>query len=164
MSKDFRLQREQVIDDELKLFSYEPVVLSSFFLIGTATFRPSLSPSPQRDYIRSGYSSGTSPERDRLSMPRHFSPSTTTYRSTSQLQDFGHYLDRSSKSPSPSPTRKSSVTFASISPATKMPPVYEEIDEQHRHRSSVTFSPSRSPARSSVSAERKIVEMQIPVR
>ncbi|CAF1337506.1 unnamed protein product, partial [Adineta steineri] len=126
----------------------------------SATFRPSSSPSPQREYIRSGYSSGTSPERERLSMPRHFSPSTT-YKSSNQLQDFGHYIDRSSKSPSPSPTRKTNMTFANITPTTKMPPVYEEQDEHHRHRSSVTFSPSRSPARQSV--ERKIVEMQIPM-
>ena len=116
-------------------------------ILGTATFRPSLSPSPQRDYTRSGYSSGTSPERDRLSMPRHFSPSTTTYRSSNQLQDFGHYIDRSSTSPSPSPTRKSSMTFANINPSPKMPPVYEEQDDHQRHRSTVTFSPSRSPAR-----------------
>ena len=115
----------------------------------TATFRPSTSPSPQRDYIRSGYSSGTSPERERLSMPRHFSPSTTTYRPSGQLQEFGHYIDRSSKSPSPSPTRKTSITFANINPSTKMPPVYEEQDDQRQHRTSVTFSPSRSPARQS---------------
>ena len=136
-------------------------------LLGTATFRPSASPSPQRDYIRSGYSSGTSPERERLSMPRHFSPSTTTYKPSNQLQDFGHYLDRSSKSPSPSPTRKTSITFANVNPAAKMPPVYEEQDEHQRHRSTVTFSPSRSPARqqrASTSAERKVVEMQIPMR
>jgi hypothetical protein len=80
-------------------------------------------------------------------MPRHFSPSTTTYKSSSQLQDFGHYIDRSSKSPSPSPTRKTSITFTNINPSAKMPPVYEEIDDHQRHRTSVTFSPSRSPAR-----------------
>jgi hypothetical protein len=50
-----------------------------------------------------------------------------------------------------------------------MAPVYEEQDGNQRHRSSVTFSPSRSPARQppprlSTSAERKIVEMQIPIR
>jgi hypothetical protein len=102
-------------------------------------------------------------------MPRHFSPSTTTYKTSNQLQDFGHYIDRSSKSPSPSPTRKTSMTFANINPSTKMAPVYEEQDGNQRHRSSVTFSPSRSPARQppprlSTSAERKIVEMQIPIR
>lgn len=100
-------------------------------------------------------------------MPRHFSPSTTTYKASNQLQDFGHYLDRSSKSPSPSPTRKTSITFANVNPAAKMPPVYEEQDEHQRHRSTVTFSPSRSPApqqRASTSAERKVVEMQIPMR
>jgi hypothetical protein len=84
----------------------------------TATFRPSSSPSPQREYIRSGYSSGTSPERERLSMPRHFSPSTTTYKPSGQLQEFGHYIDRGSKSPSPSPTRKTSITFTNINPST----------------------------------------------
>jgi hypothetical protein len=115
--------------------------------LGTATFRPSTSPSPQREYTRSGYSSGTSPERERLSMPRHFSPSTTTYKSSTQLQEFGHYIDRSSQSPSPSPTRKTSITFTNINPSAKMPPVYEEQDEHGRHRTSVTFSPSRSPAR-----------------
>ncbi|CAF3888048.1 unnamed protein product [Rotaria sp. Silwood2] len=134
----------------------------------TTTFRPSASPSPQREYIRSGYSSGTSPERERLSMPRHFSPSTTTYKSSNQLQDFGHYIDRSSQSPSPSPTRKTSITFTNVNPSAKMPPVYEEQDEHQRHRTSVTFSPSRSPARqppsrSSTSAERRVVEMQIPM-
>jgi len=116
-------------------------------ILGTATFRPSTSPSPQREYIRSGYSSGTSPERERLSMPRNFSPSTTTYKSSNQLQEFSHYIDRNSKSPSPSSTRKTSITFTNINPSTKMPPVYEEQDEYQRVRSSVTFSPSRSPAR-----------------
>lgn len=140
-----------------------------FFDLGTTTFRPSASPSPQREYVRSGYSSGTSPERERRSIPRHFSPSTTTYKSSNQLQEFSHYIDRSSKSPSPSPTRKTSMTFANINTSTKMPPVYEEQDEHQRHRSSVTFSPSQSPARQptsrlSTSAERRIVEMQIPMR
>jgi hypothetical protein len=79
-------------------------------------------------------------------MPRHFSPSTT-YKSANQLQDFGHYIDRNSKSPSPSSTRKTSITFTNINPSAKMPPVYEEQFDDHRHRSSVTFSPSRSPAR-----------------
>jgi hypothetical protein len=100
-------------------------------------------------------------------MPRHFSPSTTTYKSSNQLQDFGHYIDRSSHSPSPSPTRKTSITFTNVNPSNKMPPVYEEQDEHQRHRSSVTFSPSRSPARqqpSRSSAERRVVEMQIPMR
>ena len=96
-------------------------------------------------------------------MPRHFSPSTTTYVSSNRLEDFGHYLDRSSKSPSPSPTRKTSITFANVNPSSKMPPVYEEQDEHQRHRTSVTFSPSRSPAPRS-SMERKLVEMQIPMR
>ncbi|CAF0816611.1 unnamed protein product, partial [Rotaria sordida] len=132
---------------------------------GTTKFRPSASPSPQREYIRSGYSSGTSPERERISMPRHFSPSTT-YKSSSQLQEFSHYIDRSSQSPSPSPTRKTSITLTNVTPSAKMPPVYEEQDEHQRHRTSVTFSPSRSPARqpsTRTSAERKVVEMQIPM-
>jgi hypothetical protein len=102
-------------------------------------------------------------------MPRHFSPSTTTYKSSNQLQEFGHYIDRNSKSPSPSPTRKTSITFTNINPSTKMPPVYEEQDEHQRHRTTVTFSPSRSPARqppprSTISSERRTVEMQIPIR
>ncbi|CAF3702655.1 unnamed protein product, partial [Rotaria sordida] len=132
---------------------------------GTTKSRPSASPSPQREYIRSGYSSGTSPERERISMPRHFSPSTT-YKSSSQLQEFSHYIDRSSQSPSPSPTRKTSITLTNVTPSAKMPPVYEEQDEHQRHRTSVTFSPSRSPARqpsTRTSVERKVVEMQIPM-
>ena len=137
------------------------------FSLGTATFRPSSSPSPQREYIRSGYSSGTSPEKERLSVPRHFSPSTTTYKASNQLQEFSHIIDRSSKSPSPK--RKASVTYANINPTAKMPPVYEEQGEHQRHRSSVTFSPGRSPARqfplhSQASIERKISEMQILMR
>ena len=99
-------------------------------------------------------------------MPRHFSPSTT-YKSSSQLQEFSHYIDRGSQSPSPSPTRKTSITLTNVTPSAKMPPVYEEQDEFQRHRTSVTFSPSRSPARqppTRTSAERRVVEMQIPMR
>jgi hypothetical protein len=81
-------------------------------------------------------------------MPRHFSSSTTTYKAADQLQEFGHYIDHDSKSASSSSvTRKTSITLANINPTTKMLSVYEEHDEYHRHRSSVTFSPSRSPAR-----------------
>ncbi|CAF0822074.1 unnamed protein product, partial [Didymodactylos carnosus] len=134
----------------------------------SVTFRPSSSPSPSRDY--SGRSSGTSPEKER-SLPRHFSPSATTYTRQQQLQDFGHYLqhDRRSESPSlsPSPTRKTNMTFANMNVAKlSMPPVYEELDEQQRHRSTVTFSPSRSPRRtpSRESIERKMVMMEIPIR
>ncbi|CAF0827406.1 unnamed protein product, partial [Didymodactylos carnosus] len=135
----------------------------------TITFRPSSSRSLSRDYsVRSG---DTSPEKER-SLPRQFSPSAATYARPPQLQDFGHYLphDRSESprlSPSPSPTRKTSMTFVNMNAAKlSMPPVYEELDEHQRHRSAVTFSPSQSPARtrSQESIERKTVMMEIPIR